>query len=154
MRGISIREGLKSVAKRCGWMLGYNSLHSILKFTGNVSMSIEHGVANKIDFFFSAKGISVLSVAKYTATSAREYKMLKEYWTPGICRHLALLVRFLNLPVPGKEQRKICLLVNSSELENKYTQTGKKGWSQWCALGWYQCFSSWGCTTLPTHVYN
>lgn len=60
-------------------MLGYNSLHSILKFTGNVSMSIEHGVANKIDFFFSAKGISVLSVAKYTATSAREYKMLKEY---------------------------------------------------------------------------
>lgn len=69
----------------------------------------------KLTFFFSAKGISVLSVAKYTATSAREYKMLKEYWTPGICRHLALLVRFLNLPVPGKEQRKICLLVNSSE---------------------------------------
>lgn len=33
----------------------------------------------KLTFFFSAKGISVLSVAKYTATSAREYKMLKEY---------------------------------------------------------------------------
>lgn len=47
-------------------MLGYNFLHSILKFTSNVFMSTEHGIANKIDFF-SAKKVSVLSVAKYTA---------------------------------------------------------------------------------------
>lgn len=117
---------------------------------------LKHAVANKI--FSANKKKPVYSVKPNT-----QLLKLESTKCQGSSERLSPLGIVSEVSQPtstwkGAEGKSACWWINLpagefiQELGNKYTQTGKKGWNQWCALRWHQCLSSWGCATLP-HLF-